>query len=1031
MNATPTQQAFTFTPIATAPPRRNVVIEAGAGTGKTTAIVAEVLRILLGETDVAPEKIVLVTFTEKAAGEIADRIHDALREIESGEGDIAWPAGSPHPLFEADAAARARCERQLARIDSLRSQTIHSFCQSLLRQFPIEAGLDPQFTIVEGFERALLHGEIYDAWVDHETRVAPDEALLREWEILAGNGVYLFQIREAVLRLVGRRDLIDDVTYDAGTVTEFESRLLDAIDTICDCGDDASRITQYLRATTPPKRGAGVDDWIEYLAPIAHDVRTAKLKPRAAANDAMRVLRWSESAGKSAYDRLVSHRAAAAIIALTRRFLRFLDDEKRTRGVVDFDDLLLRTAAVLENENVLDRVRAQFDYIFVDEFQDTDRTQARILDLLGRDRSGPFVPGKMIVVGDPKQSIYGFRRADPETFDRFTRAMLASGSEHRLLRDHYRSDKPLLDAVNAIFSFVFRDEEHDPNVFRPPYHDLIAAKTGESGEPRITLLRGADPDAPSRSLAEGEQVAEWIASRGGDLRQYAILFRRSKYFDDYLDALDRYHIPYVLPPTRLFLDRPAAVDLVSVLRAIAYPFDRGAAISAARSPYFALTDLEIVRGEDAWHQFERAIASFRDASRHLTVSALIDHVIASTGIEALYAASADGTRSARHLEHLRAIAFGYDRKLGGSVRQFVDEIAQRRREPEEPEPSLADDSSDAVRVLTVHAAKGLEFDTVILPDLAFRVNEQELYSVDEPRSLVYRDKQFATLSGRREAGGRKLKEIGLLREEAETRRLFYVAVTRAKRKVVFVANGRNAGFAKYVNELFGAPAFPDGAGREVRMLTIGGRAVPVAFETVAPRQTGARRRRRLSDDGLEATLAAAAPVALDIPEPPPVTETLTAAEAAILRARGRNRAAGIALHRFLERWDGVAPPEPLLNAIANEQGIDDAVTAKLRQRVAVIRNSATFRRIATAETIGREVPIRFLDDRGVVVERRIDRWIREGDADVVVDYKSGDRSERDEQQVLAYCAALERITGRPTRGLLWYVDVDSDEAVAV
>src|SRR5436305_9304318 len=135
------QQSFSFEPVAKGarPARRNLVIEAGAGTGKTTAIVAEVLRLLLGDEELAPERIILVTFTEKAAGEIADRIHHALTEIDlrfdNGE-EIAWPIGSPQPLFvvtpgEREAAKRA-CAKQLARIDGLRSQTIHSFCQSLL-----------------------------------------------------------------------------------------------------------------------------------------------------------------------------------------------------------------------------------------------------------------------------------------------------------------------------------------------------------------------------------------------------------------------------------------------------------------------------------------------------------------------------------------------------------------------------------------------------------------------------------------------------------------------------------------------------------------------------------------------------------------------------------------------------------------------------------------------------------------------------------------------------------------------------------
>ena len=166
-------------------PRKNLVIEAGAGTGKTTAIVAEVLKLMLENEELAPERIVLVTFTEKAAGEIADRIHDALNELDAHFDDdqVVWPVGSPNPLVimpgDQRAAWRRACAKQLGRIDSLRSQTIHSFCQSLLRQFPIEAGLDPQFKIIEGFERSLLHGQLYDGWVDEETRLHPTQPASR------------------------------------------------------------------------------------------------------------------------------------------------------------------------------------------------------------------------------------------------------------------------------------------------------------------------------------------------------------------------------------------------------------------------------------------------------------------------------------------------------------------------------------------------------------------------------------------------------------------------------------------------------------------------------------------------------------------------------------------------------------------------------------------------------------------------------------------------------------------------------------
>src|ERR1051326_1789970 len=346
-------------------------------------------------------------------------------------------------------------------------------------------------------------------------RVAVGDPLLRH----AG---YLFQIRAAVLALLDRRDLLQDETLDAGDVAEFEDALQEAVDEIRANGDDDSRITRYVRENA--QRPRGLDAWIDYLGPIANDIRTEKLGKKNS-RDAMKMLRWGDI-GDSAYDRLVSHRAAVALLALARRFIAFLDDEKRKLGVVDFDDLLLRTAALLENDDVLARVRRQFDYVFVDEFQDTDRVQARILERLGH--------GTTIVVGDPKQSIYGFRRADPETYGAFTRRLVDGGAEYRVIRDQYRSHPALLNAFNSMFAALFENAAPDPNVFRPEYPPLVAAKSGEPRDAHITFLHGGE-----NSLAEAEQIAEWIAARGGELRRYAILLRRTAKLDDYLDALQR------------------------------------------------------------------------------------------------------------------------------------------------------------------------------------------------------------------------------------------------------------------------------------------------------------------------------------------------------------------------------------------------------------------------------------------------------------------------------------------------------------
>ncbi|HYO76793.1 MAG TPA: 3'-5' exonuclease, partial [Thermoanaerobaculia bacterium] len=723
-------------------------------------------------------------------------------------------------------------------------------------------------------------------------------------------------------------------------------------------------------------------------------------------------------------------------------------------------------------------------------FQDTDRTQARIIDRLARDASGGYVAGKTIVVGDPKQSIYGFRRADPEMYYGMTEKLARGGAERRVITDQYRSDPPLLDAINAMFARLFPAEErHDPNVFRPAYNALTPrANMRRELDARITMLHAQHEEKSDRWFAEAEALAQWIlANRDGsalDLQRFAILFRRLTRLDDYLDTLDRHGIAYVLPPTRMFLDRRAPVDLLAVLRAIAYPFDRGAQISAARSPYFALTDVEIARGviaereaannavilsredgegppsdsasvvepqgvlrsaqDDTWATFAGAIADFREAARHITISALIDLVVETTGIERVYDAAADGVRHLRHLEHVRAIAFDYDQRHGGSVRQFVDEIARRREEPEEMEPSLVDESQNAVRILSVHAAKGLEFDTVILPDLAFPTSTSDalqLFTVEQPKSIVLAGRAESISANFRFAGDEKLKKLSGKRDEAETRRLFYVAVTRAKTDVVFVCNvheeTKNIGFLKCLTEAIGIdrkelPSLWPASGREVRQTEVG----PIAFELAGTGSAHpvARTRKRLHDSALESKLAGSDIVPIDIPSPGSTGAPLSVAEVAALRAGSRNRAAGTLLHRVLELWDGRSDLEPLLRQLAVEAGADADSVTRVRKRLAVIARSPFLQRIAVAETVGREVPVRFVEN-GTVVERRIDRLLREPDSDLVIDYKSGsahpDRIKRDREQVARYCAAVAAITGRPCSGVLWYIDVDGAQDVPV
>jgi ATP-dependent helicase/nuclease subunit A len=332
------------------------------------------------------------------------------------------------------------------------------------------------------------------------------------------------------------------------------------------------------------------------------------------------------------------------------------------------------------------------------------------------------------------------------------------------------------------------------------------------------------------------------------------------------------------------------------------------------------------------------------------------------------------------------------------------------------EPLLADESKNAVRILTVHAAKGLEFDSVILPDLAFSTGSEgtQIFTVEEPRSLVLCAPD--SLSAQfRFIGDEKLKRVATLREEAEARRLLYVAVTRARSEVVFVCNT-----IKKVAKSSFAHCAGEALGIDFKMLTFGdGREMRdgIAYERLTGGEgAAAPLRRRLRDEELERELATGAIVPLAVAAPADVTAL---PESYRRRAGLRNREAGILLHRVLELWDGVAPIASLIAEAAGELGASTEAVARVKSRLGNIGQSATMQRIARAETVARELPIR-IGGRTL----RIDRLIRENGREIVIDYKSGTPKPDDQAQVVGYCQALARLTGRACEGLIWYLDDD-------
>jgi ATP-dependent helicase/nuclease subunit A len=1065
------QQTLPFsTPAQTRP---NAVVEAGAGTGKTTRVVHDVVMLLLDQPELRPERIVLVTFTEKAAAEIAERVRWALTDLHLhfDEERVAWPHGSATPVIEIKPHQRERyraaCEKQMRRVDRLRSQTIHSFCQNILRLFPIEAGLDPRFRIVQGFEQSSLMAETYDRWFDSETLTDWEERLA-EWEILLDSFTGIEAIRSAILALLGRRELIDDEHYSLGDIALVDVEIRDALRPFQEISDKAlGKVTgevaiciEQLRNLALPSRPE-LESWLALLEPVNEVLRDRDLRefPKEL-QPSVKILRGdsSESRRKTIYEKLLDHRASVTLRRAASRFAAFLDREKEARSVVDFDDLLLRTARLLENEEVLEKVRSRFDYIFVDEFQDTDRMQARIIDLLARDRSGRMVPGRTTLVGDPKQSIYSFRRADPETFGSTVERFIREGARAEYLDQQYRSTRRLVSGINAMFGALFppSDAPMSGPVLRPSYQPLRAARGEKPDDPAPIRFIGARlPEGEDSDWVEAELIAEWISRNrrrdAVDLRRFAILMRKMTNAAVYADVFEKREIALILPPSRTLLDRRACIDLLAVLRAIAYPFDEAAIVAAARTPYFALSDDEIVRGRidsetpGPWSEMRRAIGSWTREASAARVSQLVDRLVTESDIRTLYSTLKAGDRWLAHLERFRDVALEYDLTAGGSLRQFVDELLRRRTEADDAEPVLTDESENAVRIMTVHASKGLEFETVIIPDLSGQTGGDSVkcYATDEPPLLVFSG-AIASISrhfGR--AGGVTMKEIDRGREAAELDRLFYVAVTRAKSEVVFASaipeKPRMSGFWKPLQAILGVapPEFPGlfaGAGETVsRHFTVGQNDLEIPFEEITTPARIEREVARFRSVALAEAILAGTDEAPAIPIP----EGRREPRHELLRtlAAARRRTTGIAMHRLLERWSFRSEElEGVVAAVVAELGLSRDESDSLGRLARRIAGSPVTKRIAGSEIVGRELPILFRDSSGAPREGRIDLLLRDQGRYLVVDYKSGEpyeeRLDKDREQVRGYMASISAMSGAECGGMLWYIG-KSDSAVEV
>jgi len=698
----------------------HIIINAGPGSGKTRVLVAHYLHLLMTRTDWDVNAVVAITFTEKAAAEMKERVSKILQRIVR-----EW-----HVENE-----RKRAHQLLDSLPEAPIGTIHSFCARLLRQFAIEANLDPSFQVLDDLQASILRRQVCERWLWTSINQPPS----------------------------------DEVKNNADAVVAYWGF------------DRAVDILTELLKLRP---------LIEYRQSIGEHMFCQTIP-----------LLESEKALERCYDEVV----------------KAYDEAKREINGLDFDDLLLRTWRLLrDNAEVLRQVRRQHLRILVDELQDTDRVQVEILSLLcGWDE--PDCTVKFFGVGDSQQSIYAFRNADVSVFNElWERAKCTYGWRAEKLSVNYRSLKPLVDLTNYAFERIFVVSEKEDALaqrIRTRFQQMEAHRKNVPSEPCIEFAFFQLADAKSkwqRLRAE----AEWIAQRIVDLtrngkvcyRDIAILLRELVNASVYEDALRRYGIPYHIIAGYGFFETMEARDLLTFLQVVAEPDDEVAWFAWLRSPMIGVTDETLFwlrQGDlnqlpdEERAKVERALKLRDEAIRmvdKVSVRKLLEWILQETQYDVLVAALPQGRQRLANIRKFLRMAQEISDGLKLTVRGLV-RYARELTEGAERigEPPLAGASTDAVQVMTIHAAKGLEFPVVIVPMLG------EVDAPQSSRATVIADPECGIAVRRYNEAGesldRKDKEMANFvavddfrkqREQAELERLLFVAWTRAKDRLILV-----------------------------------------------------------------------------------------------------------------------------------------------------------------------------------------------------------------------------------------------------
>lgn len=793
--------------------KSNVSLLAGAGSGKTYVLMKRFVQILRADLSVNPTNIVAITFTRKAADEIKGRVRQAVSEcVEQAQTDLE----------------RLRWQEHLQKVESAPISTIHSLCSRILRDNPVETQLDPEFTILEDFEAQDFFKETLQQYLRKNIK---ENAALRRLVQTYGVNSFVNQVTalgDKLSELVRDDNLAEPYLKAKEELPALQQKLFAALREVIEAREALGAKTKGRQTLT---EAAGLLDEMQkqLLAP----------EPDCSLLDASGVVKVSGKALAAELTNLKNLRQELNNVllnakgcdlvqdwlAVLQEFYACLSARKQENNVLFNDDLdLLAIEYLQKNEALRQKYQERYKYIMVDEFQDTNERQRQLIYLLCGNKLDNT--NNLFIVGDVKQSIYRFRHADVSVFNKVKEDIAQNAGQNLGMKTNFRSTQSIVESCNTAFCQLMD---------LPKEEICLEHHEGDNtGGAKVCLLqvpyKSKDDDLGAKEdkwQKEAEAIAAYLQQelpkvepqlRPGASK--AILLRAMTHCEILRQTLKSYGINCVVVKGKGFYEQQEVLDILNLLAALHNRYASLELAGALRSNYFGLDDAVLTqlfwqtdKDKPLWdvlqavgsgelqlnqqpeqqalamHAAER-LRSLRQAAALMALPELFAQLWDELKPEFVLSQQENGPSKLANVKKLRRLAQQYCQTKQASLAEWLQNVKDLRASSSK-EPAATVQADDALQIMTIHNSKGLEFDLVILPQLDKSVHgdtasikylpgkegEQGLLGIKVP------DKEMQLQnSGVYELAKARDSEL----EEEESRRLLYVAMTRAQKQLLMV-----------------------------------------------------------------------------------------------------------------------------------------------------------------------------------------------------------------------------------------------------